>query len=207
MTEAERPMMATADDWNDRYRGGDLPWDTQSPATELVAAVESGFVKPCRAMELGCGTGTNAVYLAEQDFQVTAVDISEIAIDRARQKAQSAGVRVDLFVADVGSLRPEEQFGFVFDRGCYHCVRRSNVAGYFATLAHLTRAGSAVLVLAGNANEPRMENGPPCVTEAEIRDEFGSLFEIQWLRPFRFESPDGSEGPLAWSIALVRRDA
>ena len=166
----------------------------------------SAFVAPGIALELGCGTGTNAIYLAEQGFQVTAVDISAVAIDRARQHAQTALVRVDFFVADVATLSAGGPFDFIFDRGCYHCVRRTNVSGYLATVERVTRPGTRFLLLAGNANEENAGEGPPRVTEQEIRSELGALFDIEWLRPFHFENVDGSPGPLAWSAGLVRRD-
>ena len=207
MSEVERPQTVTAEEWNERYRGGDIPWDTGRPSRELVRVLDFGFVKPPgRAIELGCGTGTNAIYLAQCGFQVTAVDISAAAIDRARQKAQTAAVRVDFFVEDVTSLPSGEAHDFVLDRGCYHCVRRTSLPGYVAALDHLTRAGSRVLLLAGNANEASVGEGPPRVSEQEIRAELGSLFTLEWIREFRFENPDGSEGPLAWSVGMVRRD-
>jgi SAM-dependent methyltransferase len=204
MGEPARPHV-TADDWNEWYRSGDLPWDTGRPSTELIRTLDLGFVAPGRAIELGCGTGTNAIYLAEQGFRVTAVDISAVAIDRARQKAQTAGVRVDFFIEDVTTLPSGEPHDFLLDRGCYHCVRRNNLSGYVAALDHLTHAGSRALLLAGNANEESTE-GPPRVTEQEIRGELGSLFTIEWLREFRFENPGGSQGPLGWSVGMVRRD-
>lgn len=204
--DPDRGQTVTADDWNARYRGGDIPWDTARPSPELVRAIDAGLVRPGRAIELGCGTGTNAIYLAERGFHVTAIDISSVAIDRARQRAQTAGVRVDFFESDVTALSVREPFDFVFDRGCYHCVRRTGAAGYVAALDHLTHAGSKLLLLAGNANE-QSDEGPPRVQEHEIRAELGGMFDVEWIRAFRFENIDGSEGPLAWSVMLVRREA
>ncbi|MBI2823411.1 MAG: methyltransferase domain-containing protein [Planctomycetia bacterium] len=196
----------TAADWNDRYKSGDSPWDTSRPSPELVRVISAGTIRPGRAIELGCGTGTNAIYLAERGFHVTAIDISSVAIDRARQRAQTAGVRVDVFESDVTALSVREPFDFVFDRGCYHCVRRTNVAGYVAALDHLTHAGTRLLLLAGNANE-QSDEGPPRVHERDIRADLGGMFDVEWVRTFRFENIDGSEGPLAWSAMLVRREA
>jgi SAM-dependent methyltransferase len=213
MNQVDRPKTVTAEEWDHRYRSGDVPWDTQRPSRELqhvLEANEANFATPGCALELGCGAGTNAICLAEHGFQVTAVDLSALAIDRARQRAQTAGVRVDFFVADVTSLpagiSTGEPFDFVFDRGCYHCVRRVNLAGYLAAVAALTRPGSRLLVLAGNADEAEVEGGPPRVHEEEIRAELGTHFDIQWIRPFHFDNVDGSDGPLAWSVGLVRRD-
>jgi 2-polyprenyl-3-methyl-5-hydroxy-6-metoxy-1,4-benzoquinol methylase len=66
--------MAEQISWNDRYRDDDLPWDTGRPSSELQRVVGQDAVRPCRALELGCGTGTNSVWLAQQGFEVTGID-------------------------------------------------------------------------------------------------------------------------------------
>ena len=97
-------------------------------------------------------------------------------------------------------------FDFFFDRGCYHVVRREDVAAYLDTLRRLTCPGTLGLVLAGNAREPH-EPGPPVVTEEQIRQELGRLFDIVCLREFRFDQveADGSRF-LGWSCLLRRID-
>src|SRR5205807_2617248 len=121
-------------------------------------------------------------------FTVTGLDLSPLAVERARQRAEAAGVGVQFLVGDV--LRPPEElagpFDFFFDRGCYHAVRREDAAGYVATLGRLTRPGALGLVLTGNAREPHTP-GPPVVTEEEIRAELGSLCDVVRLREFRFD--------------------
>ncbi|HVX64461.1 MAG TPA: class I SAM-dependent methyltransferase [Pirellulales bacterium] len=192
--------------WENRYRMGDTPWDTGRPSAELVAVLDSGAIQPCRALELGCGTGTNAVYLALRDFSVTAVDLSAAAIARAQSRARDEQVVVDFLVDDICNLHAAlESFDFVFDRGCYHCARRDNLPGFLATLKRATKPGAKYLLLAGNANEQTEAPGPPRVHEHEIRTELGALFSVDWIRQFRFEDPGGVEGPLGWSCLLTRR--
>jgi SAM-dependent methyltransferase len=192
--------------WEQRYREGNSPWDTGLPSSELIRVVATEAIRPGRAIELGCGTGTNAVWLAEQGFDVTAVDISPLALERAEQRAADAGGRVRFLAADV--LNPAIELGgpfdFFFDRGCYHVVRRISAAQFVQTLLRITRPGSLGLVLTGNAKEPHSP-GPPVVTEEEIRGELGQAFSIQWLREFRFDQPAGIDmQPLAWSCFLKR---
>ncbi len=191
--------------WNERYQSGDTPWDSGRPSEELRRVLAEANIAPCRAVELGCGTGTNAVWLAQQGFDVTATDISPLALAQAQQRAADGAVRVHFLQADV--LHPPAEltgpFDFFFDRGCYHVVRRDNVAAYLTTLRGLTRPGSVGLVLAGNAREPH-DPGPPVVSEADLRAELGSVFEIVQLREFRFDADMGELRFLAWS-ALLRR--
>ncbi len=192
--------------WDSPYRGQGRPgWDIGRPASQLVEAVESGLVRPSRAIELGCGLGNDARFLASRGFDVTAVDISPTAIARAEQEAQSQKLRVRWLVADVLRLPRLGTFDFVYDRGCYHGLRRQFAREYLETLRLLTRPGSVVLILAGNANEPS-SGGPPRVREEEIRDDFSSDFEIEQLRETRFDRREGTGGgPLAWFILLRRK--
>ena len=163
----------------------------------------------CRAIELGCGTGVNAVWLAQQGFDVTAIDLSTLAIQRARERAETAGVTVRFLAADVLHLPAGTDgaaFDFFFDRGCYHAVRREDVGAYVQSLRRLTRPGTVGLVLAGNARE-RHDPGPPVVNEEQLREELGSLFDIIQLREFRFDQVE-SVGTrfLGWSCLLSRRN-
>ena len=192
--------------WEERYVKGDTPWETGRPSSELQRAVAEIPIRPCRALELGCGMGANAIWLAQQGFEVTALDLSASAIERARHRADEAGVNVRFLVADVLKPPPElaGPFDFFFDRGCYHVVRREHPQAYVQTLRRLTHSSTLGLVLAGNAREPH-EPGPPVVSEEQIRKELGSLFEIVQLREFRFDqSPIDSNRYLGWSCLLRR---
>jgi SAM-dependent methyltransferase len=194
--------------WDERYEKGDTPWETGQPSSELQRIVAEVPVRPCRVLEPGCGTGASAVWLAQQGFDVTAFDLSPGAIERARQRADAAGVTVRFLAADVLNPPPElaGPFDFFFDRGCYHVVRRENPETYVTTLRRLTRPGTLGLVLAGNAREPH-DPGPPVVSEEQIRKELGSLFDIVQLREFRFDQVEvvGTRF-LGWSCLLRRRD-
>src|SRR5690606_14442079 len=100
---------------------GQTPWDIDEPDPHLVELVRSGLVTPGRTLDVGAGTGTNALWLAAQGFDVVGVDISPRAIERAREKAADAPGRHAFSTLDflVDEL-PEGPFDFVFDRGCFH---------------------------------------------------------------------------------------
>jgi len=193
-------------DWNDRYRDGNLPWDTGRPSAELQLVLSRNSIQPCRALELGCGTGTNSVWLAEQGFEVTGIDLAPLAVERAERRARAAGVKAHFVVADVFHLPGlERPFGFFFDRGCYHAVRRNAPQQYAPAVARQLIAGARGLILAGNAREPH-DPGPPVVTEEQIRDELGLAFQILDLHEFRFdEAPGVSERFLGWSCLVEKR--
>ena len=194
-------------DWDVHYQSDKPPWETGRPSEELQRVIAEQKIQPCRMIELGCGTGINAIWLAQQGFDVTAVDFSPLAIEKAVRRAAEAHATVRFVLADVLDL-PErfEAFPFFFDRGCYHAVRRDDVHGYLRTLRQITAPGSIGLVLTGNARDPHEPGkGPPVVSAEEIRAELGSAFEIVRLCEFSFDQVE-DEGVrfLAWSCLLRR---
>lgn len=86
------------DDWNERYAASELVWGA---APNRLVARETETLRPRRALDLACGEGRNAVWLAEQGWRVTGIDFSSVAIERARRLAAERGVSLELAVADV----------------------------------------------------------------------------------------------------------
>jgi SAM-dependent methyltransferase len=193
-------------EWNDRYRDGNLPWDTGRPSSELQRVVVAKPIEPCRALEIGCGTGTNCVWLAQQGFDVTGIDLAPLAVEQAQRRATAAAVQAQFLVADVLAL-PDlaGPFGFFFDRGCYHAVRRGAPQAYAPAVARHLASGARGLILAGNAREPH-DPGPPVVTEEQLRNELGLAFRILDLHEFHFdEAPGVEERFLGWSCLVEKR--
>jgi methyl halide transferase len=193
--------------WDSAYRtGGQAPWDTGRPSTELSKLVEAGTLPPGRSLELGCGTGTSSIYLAKKGFQATAMDIAPSALRLAEEKGRQAEAPVHWVLANVLAPPVLEPFDVIFDRGCYHGVRRQNAAGYVETLRRLSKPGTRILILAGNANEAPPHYGPPRVKEDELRADFAEDFEIESLRETRFDTADPQRpGAMAWAILLRRK--
>lgn len=190
--------------FTERYAKGEAPWDTGRPSSELVAALDSAKLKGTTVLEIGSGTGINAVELARRGFQVTAVDLVEQAVEISRERAREAKVNVDFRVADVLKDDLGGPYDILFDRGVYHVLRLIDLKAFQNVLKKVTRSGSLWLSLAGNANEEESEKGPPVVHEHEIRAELEPLFEILELREFRFDTNQSGFRPLAWAI-LARR--
>jgi SAM-dependent methyltransferase len=191
--------------WNNRYREGDTPWDSGLRSRELARVLKDEGITVGRTLELGCGTGTNAFYLAQHGFDVTAVDLSATALEVARTKAKEADRQITFIEADVCSLAWRgEPFDFLFDRGCYHSVRKVDLPGFLETLRKVTRPGTQYLSLVGNANE-QSADGPPRLYEHEVRADFGELFDFQFIREIHFEDRGGADGPLGWSCLMTRK--
>jgi SAM-dependent methyltransferase len=198
--------MSDTQHWDNRYQTGDTPWDTGHPSSELIRVLREDKIIPGTALDLGCGTGSNSLYLAELGFTVTGLDLSPRAVELARAKPATSKTHVNFVTGDV--LDPPADlggpFGLVFDRGCYHIVRSIDVNRFLQTLERVTEPGTVGLFLTGNARE-KGEKGPPVATEEELRAELGKLFQIVRLREFRFDPIKGPEDkPLGWSC-LVKR--
>lgn len=103
--------MSERDLWNERYRQKSLVWGKEP--NQFVVERLSGL-EPCRVLDLGCGEGRNAIWLAVQGHDVTGVDVSDVAISRASDIAEEIGVPVAFMAADVRTWEPEpESFDLV----------------------------------------------------------------------------------------------
>lgn len=160
------------------YRTGRTPWDTGITPPEVVELIEGpAALAPGRVLDLGCGTGTNVVFLAEHGWDATGVDAEPIALDVAREKiADVAGARVLLGdVTRLGSLGLDGPFDLLLDVGCFHSVPRSRRDAYASGAAALTRAGATLFVF---AFPPRGLVPPVGISASEMAHRFDP-----WFRP------------------------
>lgn len=98
-------------------------WSETEPPEELAGLVESGKLKPCKVIDIGCGEGFYSIYLASKGFDVTGIDISEKAIGYAKENARKQGVDVTFKVLDVTDLsKVEEKFDFVLEWALMHLI-------------------------------------------------------------------------------------
>jgi SAM-dependent methyltransferase len=191
--------------WDADYRGKAPPlWDIGHPAHELEEVVDQGKVRRCRAVDLCCGSGTDAVYLASKGFDVTGIDVAPTALSQAQRRARQAGVSVRWLLADVLAPPKLESFDFIYDRGCYHVVRDQNLAAYLETLRRISRPGTQFLLLAARADEDEKSALHSGVTEEELRYDFLSLFDIEWMNQSTLENNRGAN-PSGWSVLLRRK--
>jgi SAM-dependent methyltransferase len=189
-------------DWDQTYRDPQAPpWDTGYPCTQLRELVENGTVKPCRALDLGCGTGTNVIYLAQQGFDATGLDLSPVAIEKAAITNTSAS-----FVCGSALALPNlgAPFDFVFDRGCFHMMEPGHRATFVEQVLRVTRPGTVFFLLCGNSKEP-LNPGPPTMSEEEIRASFSRDFAIEKLWEFRFDTVNLSVSPLGYATLMRRK--
>ncbi|HEU4421612.1 MAG TPA: class I SAM-dependent methyltransferase [Pilimelia sp.] len=168
-------------DYDELYRdtadSGGPPWDIGGPQPALARVLDEG-VKGPKVLDVGCGAGDLAIALARRGYEVTAIDISGVAIDMARAKAASEGLTVHFEVQDATNLSlPSAPFDSVFDSGLLHSLRRrggGEADAYLALLPGLAAPGATVFVLAVSVEEGQGWG----VTEKLLRAAFA---EPQWV--------------------------
>jgi SAM-dependent methyltransferase len=176
-----------------QYVLGRTPWDTQVTPPEVVELFEGGGLPAGRALDLGCGTGTNCVYLARHGWQVVGVDFSAVAIWQARLRARRAGVDCRFYRADVTDLSfLKGPFDFVLDIGCLHSVSSRRRGRYAVGVTRLVGSSGLYMLY---AFVPRLDRpGSLGVSPEEVRGLFGPAFVVE-----RQEGGDDPNGPSsAW---------
>ncbi|NKY49700.1 class I SAM-dependent methyltransferase [Nocardia vermiculata] len=163
------------------YNAGKVPWDTGVTPPELVTLIEGdGRLRPGRALELGCGTGTNATYLARHGWEVTAVDLIDSAVAQAREKASAMGAAVRVLHGDatrLDELDAPGPFDLFFDLSCYCGIPLHRRDAYAAGLTERAAPGARLLMF-GYGPEP-VGNPMPEVTswtEGVTADELRTRF-------------------------------
>jgi SAM-dependent methyltransferase len=166
--------------WDLAYCSGP-PWDSDLPADELVEFVEGGRIRFCRALDIGCGTGSNVLYLAGKGFDASGVDISRVAIRKATAKARERGFRCSFHVLDFTNtqklLKSFSTFDLLLDSGCFHSLSPHERDRYANSLKLVSHSSSLYLLwcfLRGS----RWSYGPPGVNEDEVEGRLSKEFRV-----------------------------
>ena len=176
--------------FKERYERGDIPWDLGRPDKNLIEMVMGKQIQPCHLLEIGSGNGSDSIWLANQGFQVTGMDLSEIAVSAARERAKSAGVTCTFLTLDFQQQAvPGAPFAMAYDRGCFHSFDTGYMRKKFArhVAAHLHESG-LWLTLTGSADDPPRDTGPPRRSVKDIVYAVERYFEILSIRAGTFDS-------------------
>jgi cyclopropane fatty-acyl-phospholipid synthase-like methyltransferase len=178
------------------------PYDT-GPRKELVELVESGRFQPCRAIDLGSGTASNCVYLAQHGFEVTGVDFSPAAIELGHKRAANAGVSVNFVQDDLTDLRHvSETYDLLVDYGTLDDLSPADRELYMQNVLPLTHPKSRFLLYCFEW-QPRWWERPIFVAcePGEIQRRFEPYFQIERYT----EGKTGSRFMPGWAVYLMAR--
>ncbi|MGQ4515720.1 methyltransferase domain-containing protein [Streptomyces sp. DW26H14] len=221
------PATGDGKDFWDRFyadRSRPVPFFVPKPDESLAACVDRGLIAPGRALDLGCGAGRNALYLASRGFEVDAVDLSPVAVAWAGDRARGAGVGARFLSGDVFALPATELSGpydLVVDSGCFHHLPPHRRVSYLGLLDRVLAPGGHFALTCFAAGEGGMGSeladeelyrartlgGGLAYTPESLRRIFSGLVEVE-LRRMREEPPESAlyGVPFLWA-ALFRRDA
>jgi SAM-dependent methyltransferase len=188
------------------YREGTPPWDTGRPQGEVVRWEEAGRIEGS-VLDLGCGTGENAMYLAEHGHRVVGVDEAPTALARARQKATIRRSGALFHLADALDLDPLlGGFRSFLDCGLFHTLPDAERPIYAASVARLAHRGARFFLLAFSDREP-LGWGPRRIHHEEIARAFEPYWSVHELREGRFDTVEGPRMVYAWRAELHRTEA
>lgn len=130
-------------------------WTKSKPPKELVELIEDGKIKPCKVLDVGCGEGFYAIYLASKGFDVTGIDISENAIRSAKKHAKKKSVKIKFIAMDTADLsKLKEKFDFVFEWALMHYIMPSQRQKYVEDIRKILRKGGKYFSYSFNENSP-----------------------------------------------------
>ncbi len=182
-----------------------MPWVHSKPDFNLVEMVQNWPISPCKTLELGCGTGTDAIWLAKQGFDITAIDVVDIPINLAKEQAIKENANCNFLVKDfLKEAIPGSPFDFVFDRGYFHSYKsHMQRKKLVITVSNYLSSGGFWLTLVGSTDSPPREEGPPMRSAKDIIDAAEPYFEIQLLKSSVFGSE--SEVPAKVWVCLMKK--
>jgi SAM-dependent methyltransferase len=178
------------------------PWDIGRPQPVFARAHDAGWIRGA-VLDVGCGTGENALHLAARGRPVLGIDAAPAAIEKARAKAAARGLPGEFEVhdaRDLGSLG--RRFDTVIDSGLFHVFSDADRPRFASSLRKVLRPGGSYLLLCFSDRQPG-EEGPRRVSEAEIRATFAAHWRIDFIREARFETHNHPGGAMAWFASIT----
>jgi SAM-dependent methyltransferase len=188
------------------YRVGFTPWDKVLPAelAEIVAGHDA--LPPGRALDMGSGVGTKAIFMATHGWRVTGVEAVPRAVAEARRRAAKAGVRIDFRQGDVTRLEDldlQSGYSLIFDFGCYHGLNGGQRDAYARGVKTVAVEGATLLLMGFSKPSPPVTTP---VTESDLTSRFGAGWTLAWSHTDTSEGTWAMKRAAAYWFCLVRRD-
>jgi 2-polyprenyl-3-methyl-5-hydroxy-6-metoxy-1,4-benzoquinol methylase len=181
------------------------PWDIGRPQPEIVRLAGAGEITG-DVLDVGCGPGDSAIFLAQRGHRVLGVDFSERPIDRARAKSAGRSLSVEFRVLDALNLASlKRRFDTIIDCGLFHTFSDAQRPVFVESLAAAIKPGGRLILMCFSEAETR-DRGPRRVTQAELLAAFADGWRIERIEPTRFAvNPEMfADGARAWLAVITR---
>ena len=175
--------------WDDVYQQleiEEMPWFSAKLDRDVDKALVQYKIRKGSIIDIGSGPGTQAISLARLGFKVTAIDISETAIRKARIRAAEEEVRVKFLQDDILQSAMEDHFNLAIDRGCFHTVNPPQRSDYVITVHSVLKADGYLFLKCFSYKEPPGP-GPYRFRPQDIRELFEPLFKIHSISDSTFK--------------------
>jgi len=179
------------------------PWDIGRPQKEFVRLEEDGEIVGS-VLDVGCGTGENALFLAAQGHDVWGVDFTPLAIERAQNKATERKLNVRFLTwnaLELGSLG--RTFDTAIDSGLFHVLSDEERPRFVTNLANVLHSHGTYFMLCFSELEPG-SYGPRRVSQSDIKNAFDRMWHINYIRPAQMESRRLVDGIRAWLASISK---
>ena len=190
--------------WEDAYKTVP-PWDVGRPQPALVELVRAGELNRGSVLDVGCGTGENALYLARNGFSVVGVDLSDRAIAAARAKAAERRLKVEFRAGNALSIEFKDNiFDNVIDSGLFHTFPDNDRPVYAREIARVLATRGRYFMLCFSEKEPTNWGGPRRIRREEIETTFSPLFKINYIRDASFATRFHTNGGKAYLTSATK---
>jgi len=191
--------------WEDEYNKTP-PWEVGHPQSAFVDLFSSNELVVGNLLDIGCGTGENAIFLAQNGFSVVGIDLVPSAIEKAKQKAHKLGLDIDFSVGDALHLRfAPNEFDSVIDSGLFHIFDDKRRLAYIDQIAKVLRPKGGYFMLCFSEKEPTDWGGPRRVSKEEIEEVLAPNFEVNFIHDSILESNIHEAGGGLAYISSARR--
>jgi ubiquinone/menaquinone biosynthesis C-methylase UbiE len=190
--------------WDASYRDGPVPWDIGGPQPAIVRLASEGAFAGA-VLDVGCGSGENALYIASLGSRVLGVDVAETALAIAREKAVARGITAEFAAADAFQLAClGRSFKTLLDCGLFHTFDRDERSAYVTSLTSVTEHDGTLYVLCFSHEGP--DTGPHPINREELRTAFhpSTGWNVVAINPDRIQTIYHDHGASAW-LATVQR--
>jgi SAM-dependent methyltransferase len=190
--------------WDASYHHGPAPWDIGRPQPPIVRLASEGRFAGA-VLDVGCGTGENALHVASLGLSVLGIDVAETALAIARKKADDRGIDVEFAAADAFHLEClGRRFETVLDCGLFHTFDGHERPRYVASLASVTEQDGTLYVLC--FSDAGLDIGPHPISREELRAAFNPSdgWNVAALEPDRIQTRFHKDGAPAWFATIKR---
>lgn len=188
--------------WEQLYQDKEvesMPWFSPDLDPDLAQALTRLNLSSGTVLDLGTGPGTQAIALAKRGFQVTATDLSDAAVKQAANKAKAEGLNIAFQQDDILNSQLDQQFDFVWDRGCFHVFPSERRQDYVQVVDRLIKSKGYLFLKCFSHLQPG-EEGPYRFTPEDIGQIFSNYFKVYAIEETVYQ---GTLDPLPQALFCI----